>query len=99
MDTFSERTVHPSAGQGTFERPKSSDKEDAPGLHGVEHQRSWTIWACPGQLPGKRPRVDGAGKQLQRPYVSDEDDSDEVGIVGKISDYQPEGTAFIPRPG
>ena len=72
LDTFSERTVHSSAGQGSFGRPKASAKQDAPGLHGVEHQRrSWKIWSCPGQSSGSRPKIDGAGEQLQRPYVPD----------------------------
>ena len=39
----------PSAGQGSFPYPKASVKEDASGLHGVEHQRrSWKIWVVLG---------------------------------------------------
>ena len=90
MDTFSEKIVHPSAGQDSFGRLMASAKEDAPGLHGVEHQkRSWKIWGCPGQSSGRRRRIDSVGEQLLRPYVPDgttrtDDDDDDDNQIGQI---------------
>ena len=37
--TYSPKGQHLSVGQGFLGRPKASAKKDAPGLHGVEHQK------------------------------------------------------------
>ena len=60
LDTSSERTVHPSAEQGSFGPPKASAKEDAPGLHGVEHRKKelQDLGECPGQSPRRWHKIE-----------------------------------------
>ena len=76
-----------------FWPPWQGAKEDAPGLHGVEHQkRSWKIWGCPGQSSGRRRRIDSAGEQSLRPYVpdgttrTDDDDEESLNLAKYISE-------------
>ena len=64
--------IHQQDGGQSFGRPKASAKDNSPWLHGAEHQRrSWKIDGCPGQSPGRRRRIAGAGKQFQKHYVPD----------------------------
>ena len=49
------------SGTGLFWTPEDKRKRRFPGLHAVEHYRK-KLWGCPGQSPGKRRRIYGAGE-------------------------------------